>query len=315
MGGFDVHYLGDPRCIGCNDSGGICGSGASNNSQFSCHCPDGTRELTCRRHGHDCKEDLFGNLCPKSYNNISLDWDFYNYTSNDENSTLLYDCNPVLNTSVFPTNFNFSCPINGKGPRDAYFVRQTNWTDPTPLGCRISMRVPVLSLAVISFIANSSLDVGYVLDQGFEVRWAVDEANCEDCKRSGGKCGYNVTTAEFRCFCPDQPYATACGHKLSPPRNHIVVRNKVIIGIISGITGATLICIAICCSRCKISNLMMTKNDNNIEAFIRNNGALALKRYKFSEVKKMTNSFQVKLGQGNSFTETFITEYLKLLLD
>ncbi|KAI4350948.1 hypothetical protein L6164_005350 [Bauhinia variegata] len=165
------------------------------------------------------REDLFGNLCPKNYNNISLDWDFYNYTSNDENSTLLYDCDPDVNTSKLATNFSFTCPINGKGPhpRDAYFVRQTNWADPSPLECRIYMRVPVLLLAVISFIMNSSLDVGYVLDQGFEIRWAVDEANCEDCKRSGGKCGHNVTTAEFRCFCPDQPYATACGHKLSPP--------------------------------------------------------------------------------------------------
>ncbi|XP_052723156.1 PR5-like receptor kinase [Vigna angularis] len=39
-------------------------------------------------------------------------------------------------------------------------------------------------------------------------------------------------------------------------------------------------------------------NDSNIEAFLRNQGAIAQKRYKFSEVKKMTNSFKVKLGQG-----------------
>ncbi|XP_050256652.1 rust resistance kinase Lr10-like [Quercus robur] len=41
-----------------------------------------------------------------------------------------------------------------------------------------------------------------------------------------------------------------------------------------------------------------TKNELDLEAFIRNYGPLALTRYKFSDIKKFTNSFKVKLGQG-----------------
>ncbi|XP_027905535.1 LEAF RUST 10 DISEASE-RESISTANCE LOCUS RECEPTOR-LIKE PROTEIN KINASE-like 2.4 [Vigna unguiculata] len=41
-----------------------------------------------------------------------------------------------------------------------------------------------------------------------------------------------------------------------------------------------------------------TKSDLNIEEFLKDHGSVALKRYTFSEVKKMTNSFKVKLGQG-----------------
>ena len=41
-----------------------------------------------------------------------------------------------------------------------------------------------------------------------------------------------------------------------------------------------------------------TKNYQNIEAFIRNYGSLAPKRYNYSQIKKMTSSFKVKLGQG-----------------
>ncbi|KAK0573428.1 hypothetical protein LWI29_007913 [Acer saccharum] len=41
-----------------------------------------------------------------------------------------------------------------------------------------------------------------------------------------------------------------------------------------------------------------TKNYQNIEAFLRNCGSLALRRYSYSEIKKMTNSFKHKLGQG-----------------
>ncbi|KAJ0687948.1 putative glycerophosphodiester phosphodiesterase, protein kinase RLK-Pelle-LRK10L-2 family [Helianthus annuus] len=38
--------------------------------------------------------------------------------------------------------------------------------------------------------------------------------------------------------------------------------------------------------------------NNKIEIFIRNYGNLAPKRYKYSEIEKMTNSFQEKLGHG-----------------
>ncbi|PRQ32920.1 putative glycerophosphodiester phosphodiesterase, protein kinase RLK-Pelle-LRK10L-2 family [Rosa chinensis] len=44
---------------------------------------------------------------------------------------------------------------------------------------------------------------------------------------------------------------------------------------------------------------MRRENDNeDAEAFIQNIGPLAVKRYKFSDVRKMTNSFKDKLGQG-----------------
>ncbi|KAK9996489.1 hypothetical protein SO802_021175 [Lithocarpus litseifolius] len=41
-----------------------------------------------------------------------------------------------------------------------------------------------------------------------------------------------------------------------------------------------------------------TKNEHDLEAFVRNYGPLSLNRYKFLDVKKFTNSFKAKLGQG-----------------
>ncbi|MED6162694.1 hypothetical protein PIB30_072981 [Stylosanthes scabra] len=49
------------------------------------------------------------------------------------------------------------------------------------------------------------------------------------------------------------------------------------------------------CFTCKSLRI---KGNQDIETFLENHGVLTLKRYKFSEVKKMTNSFKVKLGQG-----------------
>ncbi|KAI8539049.1 hypothetical protein RHMOL_Rhmol09G0151000 [Rhododendron molle] len=41
-----------------------------------------------------------------------------------------------------------------------------------------------------------------------------------------------------------------------------------------------------------------TENYRNIEAFLKNCGYLSLKRYTYSDVKKITNSFRTKVGQG-----------------
>ncbi|XP_043722002.1 PR5-like receptor kinase [Telopea speciosissima] len=41
-----------------------------------------------------------------------------------------------------------------------------------------------------------------------------------------------------------------------------------------------------------------TRNNQNVEAFLRNYGSQAPKRYSYSDIKKMTNSFKEKLGQG-----------------
>ncbi|XP_050255933.1 rust resistance kinase Lr10-like [Quercus robur] len=68
--------------------------------------------------------------------------------------------------------------------------------------------------------------------------------------------------------------------------------------------GVLLTSITICCLRSKRSTtstpffMKKTKNEHDLEAFVRNYGPLLLNRYKFSDVKKFTNSFKVKLGQG-----------------
>ncbi|KAI3818865.1 hypothetical protein L1987_12686 [Smallanthus sonchifolius] len=51
-------------------------------------------------------------------------------------------------------------------------------------------------------------------------------------------------------------------------------------------------------SNCVASLKHKTKEDKNIEAFVMHYGSLSTKRYKYSDIKKMTNSFKVKLGQG-----------------
>ena len=62
-------------------------------------------------------------------------------------------------------------------------------------------------------------------------------------------------------------------------------------------------CIIICYFRGKlliqrVKLRFRAKNDKKIEAFLKDHKTLLQKRYTFSEIKRMTNSFKVKLGQG-----------------
>ncbi|XP_052116504.1 LEAF RUST 10 DISEASE-RESISTANCE LOCUS RECEPTOR-LIKE PROTEIN KINASE-like 2.4 [Arachis duranensis] len=68
--------------------------------------------------------------------------------------------------------------------------------------------------------------------------------------------------------------------------------------------GLPLIAVIICRNKAKVWKFiknqlgLMNKHDRNIEAFLESQGPLGIKRYNFSDVKKMTNSFKVKLGEG-----------------
>ena len=55
---------------------------------------------------------------------------------------------------------------------------------------------------------------------------------------------------------------------------------------------------AIICFLRKFKQRIITKTHVNVHIFLKNHQFLAPKRYSYSQVKKMTNSFKVKLGQG-----------------
>lgn len=161
--------------------------------------------------------------CPKElYTNLSLDFAFFNYTTNDDNITLLYDCDPLpyasfVNVYLYP--LTSACPIYGDG--DAYLVSSKDLDNFIGLGCKNSTTVPVLKVALQSFLKNDvtyTLGVDYVLDEGFEVGWSgMDRDQCDICIQSGGRCGHN---ASFICLCPNhKPHDGICGKTpaWSPP--------------------------------------------------------------------------------------------------
>ncbi|XP_028793039.1 LEAF RUST 10 DISEASE-RESISTANCE LOCUS RECEPTOR-LIKE PROTEIN KINASE-like 2.5 [Neltuma alba] len=117
----------------------------------------------------------------------------------------------------------------------------------------------------------------------------------------GGYCGFDKD--KLCCFYKDKSHlkTRTGGRALRNKTGGRALRNKLIIVgvtavVISGAIG--LLLSRKIKSRRRIIGLCKTsKDDQNIEAFIRNHGSPALTRYKFADVKKMTNSFKDKLGQ------------------
>ncbi|KAK2635759.1 hypothetical protein Ddye_030551, partial [Dipteronia dyeriana] len=71
------------------------------------------------------------------------------------------------------------------------------------------------------------------------------------------------------------------------------------------VTGISVLIILALCFRKRLSSInsmvfgkKKCKDYQNIEAFLRNHGSLAPKRYNYSDIKRMTKSFKHKLGQG-----------------
>ncbi|XP_050258872.1 PR5-like receptor kinase [Quercus robur] len=79
---------------------------------------------------------------------------------------------------------------------------------------------------------------------------------------------------------------------------------EIVIGIAAAVLTIIVVCIIICCLRREqLSKALIfwraaRKNDENVKAFILNYGSFAPKHYSYLEIKKMTNSFINKLGQG-----------------
>nr|XP_023886591.1 LEAF RUST 10 DISEASE-RESISTANCE LOCUS RECEPTOR-LIKE PROTEIN KINASE-like 2.4 [Quercus suber] len=124
-----------------------------------------------------------------------------------------------------------------------------------------------------------------------------------NCSNNMFSCG-EITNVGYPFWGAARP--EACGNpqlKLTCSKRNLTV--KVAIGISAVVAGIILISIVAfykfkreCLSFWQWSYGRMTRNEQKVEEFIRNYGSLAPKQYSYSFVKKVTNSFKNKIGQG-----------------
>ncbi|KAI3933008.1 hypothetical protein MKW98_029241 [Papaver atlanticum] len=117
------------------------------------------------------------------------------------------------------------------------------------------------------------------------MKW--DEPKCGRCETHGRKCRYknhNSSLSAVECFKAPPPYHKPKGKKIA-----ISVSVGIFVFILSGL-------ILIIRIR-KKADMKEKENQSRIEQFLENN-ALKPTRYSHAELKKITNKFETKLGQG-----------------
>ncbi|CAL9183771.1 unnamed protein product [Musa hybrid cultivar] len=231
------------------------------------------------------------NPCPGPSENTTLGLAPFQYAPGDVNATFFIDC-----PSLPPPFFSIGCPKGGAaGPSSYYWPGNSDLPDEV-YTCRTSfVQVPMNRTAIGQWIRGETNFAG-ALQEGFTLSWPAEIGEwCSACNGSGGTCGYD--SSKPTCFCSDGSATDGSCDKGS----HF---NKlIIIGSVAGAVGFVLVCIALfLCTRKRSTDSIIywnkPTNVAKIEDFLNDYGSLAPKRYKYSELKKMTKSFKRKLGEG-----------------
>ncbi|KAG6742001.1 hypothetical protein POTOM_055283 [Populus tomentosa] len=204
--------------------------------------------------------------------------------------------------------------------------------------CSDSIKVPVRESALQQFFSAPNVtQLLEGLNQGFGLEWNAFNSLCDTCQLSGGQCGYNQTTTAFTCYCKDQPRQFSCQESpteaQSPTNDQSSIKetmhekdeillHPITLGI--GSTRRRRLWIALGTSAAvaammtfSIITIYLTRREGSfgaviamtfrlkksqhvgrVKTFMMDYHSLTPKRYSYSDIKKMTNSFFYTLGQG-----------------
>lgn len=243
------------------------------------------------------RTNLVNDICSSNFTNTSLNGSPFTFLPNLQNLTVFYNC-PIESSSIIGKNINsFTCENNSSNKHVFYVVKNETQLQnqfSNLQNCKGSVQVQV------------SMDGVEALQQGFDVKYdegAGWSSECEVCRESGGTCGTNQNdSSQFSCYCPGgSTHAAQCSAHKSSKRTKVL---KLVLGFVGTGMLLPLIAVIICRNKAKIWKVIktqfskITRNNQHIEDFLESQGPLNIKRYSYSDIKKMTESFKLKLGEG-----------------
>lgn len=188
----------------------------------------------------DLYDALTINSCPLQYSDVEVDLNFFHYTSNDANYTLLSECGPIpdppssnLTSEVYEIT---TCHKDDK-LHFSYLVLTTMVIDFNVLECKKSASVPGLNISFTSMTDT--------LEKGFEVGWSgVGEDICDGCIKSGEMCGFNKSENAAICLSPKKS-ASSSMPVAQTSNGTWNLKRKVIVGAVSSTLGTFAVMLAI----------------------------------------------------------------------
>ncbi|WOG85679.1 hypothetical protein DCAR_0104870 [Daucus carota subsp. sativus] len=196
------------------------------------------------------------------------------------NLTLLSNC-----TSEFARIFSGSKVGCDAGENDTDWVIAMKGKDS---GLKYATKeCKTVTVAPVLDYTEDSTNFLKLIRDGFDLKWVA--ADCSDCEDSGGYCGFEGRSVnKFKCFCKDRPHSRSC---------------KPTTGVAGG---SILLILALVINHRRLKathNLSLSPHNassypRDVEAFIRLYGSSIPQRFRYSTLKKVTNSFKDELGKG-----------------
>ncbi|KAM5567777.1 hypothetical protein ABKV19_015710 [Rosa sericea] len=249
------------------------------------------QERIDRLKGDTCDDDVFNDLSlpgPSSTLDTST------------SSLTLFRCNNTLEKTPYKDP-NYAC----RSVNYIYYTVSNDSLECSAIQIPITPRFP-------SNVYNAS-----ALTAKFSLLVQVTE-ECNQCYTSNGACSDDngefkcAPAQEHKCWDDNGEFNCALAQEVKcqddEDSNCFGAGNtsglKLRIGIALGAGGLILVLVVICCFRRKLCDkytfFWTNKNQSRqiVEEYLMGYGPLQVKRYSYLDVKKMTNSFKEKLGQG-----------------
>ncbi|KAH0671082.1 hypothetical protein KY289_025575 [Solanum tuberosum] len=253
-------------------------------------------DIRYQDHTFQLKNSVFNssvrNGCVSDIKNVSLDNRPFKFIK-ESKIYLLSECNGSISENLSKHMIRFGCGgENGNDWGYAMLADDENFESALQV-CEKHVMAPVEMLGD----EGSNRDVDYlgILRRGFRLNWTA--ANCSECAESRGHCGFDVINYQFKCFCTDRPHALSC--KPSEAKRSL----GLILGTVFSCIGVMILLFI--CLRKKVfwhKNIRfwesIAEDHRSIEAFLKNSGSYAPKRYNYADIKRITSHFKNKLGQG-----------------
>ncbi|KAF7848082.1 hypothetical protein BT93_L2310 [Corymbia citriodora subsp. variegata] len=165
--------------------------------------------------------------------------------------------------------------------------------------CQSSSTIPVELKVGIPNPTLESVDYRMLLDDGFTMHWTLlTHVSCAQCGHSGGRCGRS-NEKDFVCYCSDGSYHERC----EAGKSEGLVKKGAIFASFCEVGAVAMVLAYLCKKRfCNGKSMVpWSKKMNGLDKFevgFENHGMSIPRRYSYAEIKRMTNSFKKKLGQG-----------------
>ncbi|XP_019256791.1 PREDICTED: LEAF RUST 10 DISEASE-RESISTANCE LOCUS RECEPTOR-LIKE PROTEIN KINASE-like 2.1 isoform X2 [Nicotiana attenuata] len=253
-------------------------------------------EISYQDHTFQLKNSVFNsttnNGCVSEIKNISLDKRPFKFV-NESRIYLLSKCNESIPEHLLKHKIGFGCGEENRNEWGVAMFAEDESFEFALQVCKNHVMVPVDMLGDEG--SNQVLDYQLLLRRGFRLSWS--SSDCSECAESGGRCGFDENPYQFKCFCTDRPHSATC--RPTTEKDWGLIRGIVFSMFCTGIL------ILLFYFRKKIFWHKYfrfweseAEDHRNIEAFLKNYGSYAPKRYNYSEVKRITSRFKNKLGQG-----------------